>query len=707
MPGHNCWRQAKAERIAFLVDGEAYFSALKATMQQAHRSILIVGWEFDSRTRLERGPNATPPDTVGELLRRLVRTRPELQVHVLIWDPALLYAFDREFLPVVKHDWLSHPRLHFHLDDSHPLGASHHQKIVVIDDQVGFLGGMDISAKRWDTSGHLPGDPRRSDPGFPAYPPFHDLQVALSGPAATTLAEIARSRWRNATGRSLSPPPPATHDPWPAGLAADAENVVVAFSRTAPPWEGEGAIREVEHLFTDMVLAARRHIYIENQYFASRVVARALARRLHEDNPPEIAVVTSGYSSSFLERNTMGMSRVRLQERLQALDHGARLRLYAPQIGEGFLKIHSKVMITDGRLLRIGSANLNNRSMGLDTECDFFLEDAGRPDVAAAIAGLRDRLLGEHLGHQPTDVGEAIGRLGLHGAIIALSNGPRQLKPLPAAPLLPELLREGNLLDPDSPLETVLLAAAHPAAGAGGLRLAGRFTTGMILLALLALGAALWHSLPQSSWPYLDAFLAQLVAMRLNPLAGLLAVGSFLLLGLTGIPIFLVVVTTAAIFGLWPGGAYAFAGAMLSAALTYSIGRHLGRHTVRRLTSDRASRISRALLRHGVIAVAMLRLLPTASFTAVNLVAGATRLDTTTFLAGSTVGLLPMVLGFSLFGDRFAAVLMTPDVVNAGILAALTIGLATAGAALMSRIGRSAEANIGEAGGSQHRRGRR
>ncbi len=685
--------------MAFLVDGQAYFSALKAALQEARRSVLIIGWEFDSRTRLERRPDAQEPDTIGELLRMLVRARAELQVHVLVWDPALIYAFDREFLPVVKHDWLSHPHLHFRLDDSHPFGASHHQKIVVIDDSVGFLGGMDISGKRWDSSEHSPGDPRRNDPGFPNYPPFHDVQVAVAGPAAAALAELARIRWRNATGHTLRALPPALYDPWPASLPADVEDVTVAFARTAPPWEGEPAVREVEQLFGDMVLTAHRHIYIENQYFASRTVARALGRRLREEECPEIAMVTSGYSAGFLERNTMGMSRARLQGRLHAQDRGERLRLYAPTVQGHLVKVHAKTMIVDGELLRIGSANLNNRSMGLDTECDLLLEAGGRPDAVSAILGLRARLLAEHLGRTPKEISEAIERLGLHRAIAAFGEGPRRLDLLPIPPALPELLPESDLLDPDSPIETILMAATPPPSGRSSPHLAGRFTTGIALLALLALGAALWRSLPASPWPAVDAALGQLAASRTDPWAGLLSVGIYLLVGLTGIPVFLPAVAAGAIFGLWPGMIYAFAGTMLSASFTYSIGRRLGRHSVRRLTSDRASRISRVLPRHGVVAVAMLRLLPVASFTAVNLMAGAVRIDPAVYLAGSAAGLTPMILGFSLFGDRLAAVLNEGNPMDATVLSSLAIVLVMAGASLLNRIGRSATGNAGGAAG--------
>jgi phospholipase D1/2 len=689
--GQNCWRRALAERLAFLVDGQAYFQALKAALVEARRSVIIVGWEFDSRVRLERAADASEPDTIGELLRLLVRTRPALEIHLLIWNPALIYSFDREFLPVVKHHWLTHPRLHFRLDDSHPFGASHHQKIVVIDDRVAFLGGLDISSKRWDTPQHLADDARRNDPGFPDYAPFHDVQVMVSGPAAAALGDLARWRWRNATGRRLAPPPRLLDTPWPSAAVPDLEEVTVAMARTLPPWEGEPPVREVERLFVDMIEAAESTLYIENQYFASRAVARTLARRLAGGASPEIAMVTSGFSAGFLERTAMGASRARLQAHLSTQDHSSRLRFYAPMSQGIFLKVHAKVMVVDDRLLRVGSANLNNRSMGLDTECDLLIEAEGKPALARAIAGFRARLLGEHLGRSPEEVAEAVARRGLHATIGALATSDRRLEPLQAPPPITEPLPEAELLDPEAPIETLLLAATPPTRWTRP-PLAAKFITGFVLLAVLTLGIILWHQLSLPPWPAVNRVAAHVEVLKGHPFSALLVGGMFLLVGLTGLPIFLLVTAVGWLFGAWPGGVYSMLGALASAAFTYSLGRAFGRDFVRRLTGARANRVSRALVRHGVIAMAMLRIMPVASFTAVNLMAGASRIRQSDFYLGSLAGLLPMVLAFSLFGEAFAAAVKTPDAYNTGMLILFSAVVFALGHTVVARLSRAAPA---------------
>src|SRR5215471_17358128 len=149
--GKNCWRIAPAHRAAFLIDGDAYFSALASTFKRARRFIFIAGWQLDSRFRLcAEDPQGL---SFGNFLHHLVHTNRALHIYLLVWDFALIYATDREIFPFYSHPWRTHKKIHFLLDSSHPAGASLHQKIVVVDDAVAFAGGIDIADRRWDTPG--------------------------------------------------------------------------------------------------------------------------------------------------------------------------------------------------------------------------------------------------------------------------------------------------------------------------------------------------------------------------------------------------------------------------------------------------------------------------------------------------------------------------------------------------------------------------
>src|SRR3954467_11518037 len=148
--GKNCWKLRRAGGAKFLIDGAAYFAAVADAMERAEDSILIVGWDFDSRIRLR--PETKHSKDLGRFLRSLISRKRKLRVNILIWNFAAIYAaLKREPPPNVSSGWRTHSRVQFHMDANHPLGASHHSKVVVIDDAVAFVGGLDLAKGRWDT----------------------------------------------------------------------------------------------------------------------------------------------------------------------------------------------------------------------------------------------------------------------------------------------------------------------------------------------------------------------------------------------------------------------------------------------------------------------------------------------------------------------------------------------------------------------------
>ena len=456
-PGRNCWCIERADRASVLVDGACYFARLEQALRSARRSIMIVGWDFDGRIRLRPDAGeASPP--LGDLLRGLVDSQPELEIRILIWSIATVHA-PGETLPLIAGAaWQEHPRIHLRLDREHPIYGAHHQKIVCIDDCLAFSGGIDLTVERWDTPGHGADDPLRLNPDGSAYSPVHDLQMVVDGAAAQAIARLARVRWRNATGEALGP---VRHDAdlWPGDLEPDFVDTPIAIARTAPQWGRGPAIREIAALTLDMLLAARRSIYIEAQYFVSFPVGGVLARHLADPDGPDIVIVTSKTLPGMVERFVMGSNRDRLIRRLKRADRFDRLRVYHPVVpaaGEPCpVLIHAKLIIVDDVLLRLGSSNLNNRSGGLDTECDLAIE-AGNEGERRGIRQLRERLLAEHLGVDPASVAQAHAAEGsLTRAIDALNHNSRGLRPFAAmatsGPVRP--IFGTRLLDPRRPFE--------------------------------------------------------------------------------------------------------------------------------------------------------------------------------------------------------------------------------------------------------------
>lgn len=433
-PGENVWRTATADRLDVLVDGQAYFKVLEGVLEQARREVWIVGWDFNPDIQMQPGVLQSP--TLGAFLLRLVEERPELTVRVLVWAMGPVYS-GKSLKMFRRRRWSSHPRIVLAFDNRHPIRGSHHQKLIVVDDTVAFVGGIDLTAKRWDTSDHLVYDPRRKLPSGKPYEPVHDMQVAIEGEAARLAGDIARRRWLFATDEAIpvvAPQAQIRRD----GAADMMTNVEVAFARTEPAIRGRAAVTEAMDLTVSALKAARRHIYIESQYFASNRVCDVLCERLSEPGGPEVVIISTLSSHGTIERLVLGANRDRFIRRLSQCDKHGRMRAFYPVVPkpdgtEQEIVIHSKLLIVDDTFLRIGSSNLNQRSEGLDTELDIAVE--ARTDVERrGILALRDRLLGEHLETDPATFAavvraeEALGR-----TIDAFNTRQRGLRPFRAA----------------------------------------------------------------------------------------------------------------------------------------------------------------------------------------------------------------------------------------------------------------------------------
>jgi phosphatidylserine/phosphatidylglycerophosphate/cardiolipin synthase-like enzyme len=310
-----------------------------------------------------------------------------------------------------------------------------------------------MTSNRWDTRAHLDDDPRRVSPTGVPYGAWHDSTMAIEGPAAAAIAELCRERWRAAGGKALEPVVDA-HDCWPDSLAPHFRDVAVAISRTRPSTEGP-PVYEIEQAFLNAIRSARRSIYAESQYFASRRIAEAIAERLTEPDPPEIVIVNAESAHGWLEPIAMDTARARLVQFVRRADHAGRFRLYCPVTSGGRpIYVHAKLMIVDDRILHTGSANMNNRSLRLDTECDLTIDARvpGNASAASTIARLRDDLLAEHLGVTTAEVSEAVAREGsLIAAVEALRGAGRSLRELAFQPLngIEKWLADNTLLDPE------------------------------------------------------------------------------------------------------------------------------------------------------------------------------------------------------------------------------------------------------------------
>ncbi|NNC72003.1 MAG: phospholipase [Sphingomonadaceae bacterium] len=415
-PGSNCWRVERADRASVLVDGENFFRAVRQAMAKAQSRIVMAGWDFDARIKMyDTQEEPEGPLEIGRYIDWLIDRNPDLHIYILRWDYGAIKSIFRGKTIFTMLRWLLHPRIHLELDQKHPAGAAQHQKVVAIDDNTAFCGGIDLTEDRWDTRTHDEEQEYRCQPGDEDAGPWHDASMAMQGPVAKALAEFCEMRWDAAGGKTMRDAD-SGNDCWPDGLEADFSDIDIAIARTQAKLDDQDEVTEIEELYEDMIDCARNHIYAESQYLASRTIAAAIAKRLEEENGPEIVIVNPCTAEGWLESKMMDTTRARLVAALMEHDPHDRLRVYHPVNEAGSeIYVHAKILIIDDRLIKIGSSNMNNRSLGFDTECDVAIDAGDDARSQAAIARIRNELLAEHL---DGDLAEIEARMRETGSLI-------------------------------------------------------------------------------------------------------------------------------------------------------------------------------------------------------------------------------------------------------------------------------------------------
>jgi phosphatidylserine/phosphatidylglycerophosphate/cardiolipin synthase-like enzyme/uncharacterized membrane protein YdjX (TVP38/TMEM64 family) len=695
-PGANCWRVESADRFYCVQDAADYFRLVRQALLAARKTVFTLGWDTTAHTDLlpgtstherEGGP-ALPqrdqreggPTRLDKLLAYIARRRRGLRCYILTWDYGSLYTLERDPFSRWRLGWRMPRGVRFGFDDHHPVGASHHQKIVVVDDRLAFCGGIDLTGHRWDTCAHRPEEPARVTPQGKVYGPYHEVQAMVSGSVAASLGELARDRWRALGAEGLPAVAPSSEDLWPDEVTPDLENVDVGISRTMPGSGSAPPVRECEALFLDSIAAARQTIYIESQYFTNEVLSRALAARLAEPDGPEVIVITPKECHGWIEKTTMGAFRDGVFRELIAGDAHGRLRVVYPAASRERdipTFIHSKVMIVDDELARIGSANFSHRSMGVDTECDVTAEAGGRQDVREGIKRIRNRLLAEHLGLPVEDVAAELGRAGsLREVIDRHKDADHTLVriELPADPVEPPSAALRAAADPDSPVGVgsaveQLIPPVEETRGRSPLRL--WILPGLVLLAAAAVARA---STSRAGRPLLEAVREALSAIPWTPESMWFGAGVFVLAGLLLVPLELLAIAAGLLFGWMPGALIAATGAIATAIAGYLAGRAIGTSRLPRWMSRRSYRSGRQVGAHGFLGVVVLRLASVASAGAINLLSGAWRIPFAAYVTGSVIGLLPPMLALAGLGALLRQTFLQPSISN---------GLMTIGAGML------------------------
>jgi phosphatidylserine/phosphatidylglycerophosphate/cardiolipin synthase-like enzyme/uncharacterized membrane protein YdjX (TVP38/TMEM64 family) len=667
-----------------LVDCANYYRALHEAVRAAQHSVFVLGWDIDSRIELLRGAEAerSPcPNTFFDLIQWKARQSPEVMIYLNRWDYSVFMAADRENFSTSK--WKSHSskNVFFLLDDQLPLGASHHQKVVVIDDEVAFCGGMDIAIGRWDKRQHHPKNRNRVDPegslkpGEKKFGPYHDVQIVVAGPVASILAELARKRWRAVA--DFNPVPMrqvhtnALPDTWP-NIDVDFKNVDMAVALTMPPYKKHRATRQIERLYLDMIASAERFIYMENQFFSRRNIAAALVKRLKEKPELQVLLLSCYNPEGIMEKKSLWYGRLLFRDILEKGGVADRVVLAYPISHENNVekpvRIHSKLMIVDDRYLRVGSSNINNRSMALDSECDLVIEGKDKK-TCQKIASIRNDLIREHTGRTHADIAKLVTNGDVQTFLDDVKHSRQHIRKINDEQYRNERFTAlaTRLADPEKPLlPSFILPRLRIKKYAIPIRLA--------LAALLIVGFALiWQVTPLREYATPDKVLPLLEGVRNTPWVLPVTLGLYVLGTLIFFPHMIMTAVIVVIFAPFEALCIAMFGSLISGAIGYVAGRKLGAKSLRAMIGDSAKTISGYANKGGIMGLTLLRMVPVAPYTVVNLALGMMEVTFLTFVIATFLGMLPGTLVSIFLGHHIMELWQHPDVKG---LLAVSSGLA-------------------------------
>ncbi|MDC8830956.1 VTT domain-containing protein [Alteromonas gilva] len=670
----NCWQETHANFATPLIDCANYYRALHSSICKAEKEIIIIGWDIDSRIRLLHGEDeeqSEAPSRIGELIKWKAEQNPDLKIYLLRWDSSFAFFDQREMWALEVWQDKTPDNVKALLDDSIPMGGSQHQKVVLIDNEVLFSGGMDVALHRWDTRDHKIEESERDGPDG-EYGPLHDVQIVSCGPLVNHFAELARWRWDRIAQAPMPTAETTESDnelpaTWPEGVEPCFTNVDCAIARTIPEMEDVEPVQEVCHMLLDVIGSAEEFIYIENQFATREEIAKALNKRLKECPKLNVMIVSSYDPKGLFESEAYWASRIAFKDIIEdGIDDGRAMMTYSSirdrQGKMAYKRIHSKVMAVDDKYLIIGSANLSNRSMSLDTEVDLILH-GNNEENRDCIRLIRNDLLAEHSGRTVEDVATLIDS---DTPVQALMDGQ-----LAHGYVLTEI-DDNEFTDPSQ--ENVFRSISDPEKPLGPPipSLNGKLTwitnprrrTIMIALGLTILSVLVGILLYISntvSWLDGDQITAFLEESRGTYFALPTVLLVYLVGGLLFFPVTVLSLAVAAIFGPIWGPVYGMLGALLSAGVTFVIGKLLGNAGLRKLGGPKVEAVDAKLKESGIVGVATIRMLPIAPFSLVNLVAGISSITLVQFLIGTFFGMFPQMIAKGLVGDSIMQIFKSPS----------------------------------------------
>lgn len=657
-----------------LIDCANYYRALHQAIVKARHSIFIFGWEIDSRVRLLRGEEerkSSIPSVAVELLEWKAKQDPHVSIYLCRWDASVVFVTDRDLMPELVWSSRTPENVHTCVDGKVPIGGSHHQKIILIDDELAFTGGMDIARQRWDERTHKILEPERTDANG-SYGPYHDVQTVMDGPITKDIAELTRKRWLSATGyeaipiREFNRKEKKLVPSWPESFPPHMMGCEVAIARTLPRIENQDAVQEIRHQYLDLIQQAEQFIYIENQFLTAEFIAKALNKRLKEIPNLKVLIVSSYNPQGMWERESLWAGRIDFKNIVEEGLGPERVRITYSKIKDAagkpyYKRIHSKIFVIDNKFLTVASSNLNHRSMIMDTECDvtYIAQSA---EHRRQIEYFRNDLIAEHTGRTPEDVNQILsGSFTLKQLMNSDSNDTYSLHDIDDTRFTNKSLQAltSKFADPEEPLMSYVdLTSSAPKIEPFRNPPKHRLVL-YVALGLLILGLIFYIR------DHLDWFTPKKVQLfleyaRNSSFALPLVCTIYIVGGLIFFPVTVISLMTAAVFGAFLGPIYCMAGALSSAAVMFWMGRFAGLKGLRKFLGNRVRSIDQKFHNAGIFGVAAIRFLPIAPYSLVNLAAGISTITFFDYIVGTFFGFLPGFIVKGLVGDSLIRIFISP-----------------------------------------------
>jgi len=423
-------------------DAKFFFDDALDALRNAKHQVFIAGWMISPEIELSRPGGSKLENVLEELVYRGV------QVHVLVYRDVEMALpnnskhakarLSQVGVQIIRHAAPSrvlaaqnHLLPFFRVGDS---WWSHHEKVIIVDQQLSFVGGIDLAFGRYDDINHRLTDideetwsgkdyynPREKDFENLHLPyidsvdrknivrmPWHDIHCCIVGDIGASLHFIARwnRELRQLSNSTMAMKKSQFRYLLPAKfqvetlLSTPYSLQKVQLLRSVGPWSlTERIEKSIADKYVEIIAGAREFIYIENQFFNSRVVADALYERiwntLQKNQPFRVIVVLpqwpafegmpfdnpSSKAVLHFQHATIDhlINRLALHPAIQNGSRTLPIQFYSLRKAEFFnnqlvseqVYVHSKLIIVDDEICIIGSANLNRRSLDGDRDSEL------------------------------------------------------------------------------------------------------------------------------------------------------------------------------------------------------------------------------------------------------------------------------------------------------------------------------------------------